>query len=230
MPALFHYFSCRYYRVFDIGYPCHSTRIQVATVHDGGIHFIDLVIGKHCALAGIEERRIFQHPDGSLDRIETAAVRAEMIDAATGKTKVRLVDVRAERYAIARRYMIRLRRDDFEDPHELAKFAATAGLSLEAFRSEFEYLIQLEPPPLLERNVGMEDGPAGAARGSGGNLTASEGAAADGSIDAMDEATWDLVLAINVKGVAHGCSFAARSKPEQEAAEGAVEPIEGLKP
>ena len=29
--------------------------------------------------------------------------------------------------------------------------------------------------------------------------------AADGSIDAMDEATWDLVLAINVKGVAHGC-------------------------
>ena len=31
------------------------------------------------------------------------------------------------RYAIARRYMIRLRRDDFDDPHELAKFAATAG-------------------------------------------------------------------------------------------------------
>ena len=31
--------------------------------------------------------------------------------------------------------------------------------------------------------------------------------AADGSIDAMDEATWDLVLAINVKGVAHGCKY-----------------------
>ena len=34
---------------------------------------------------------------------------------------------RSTRYAIARRYMIRLRRDDFEDPHELAKLAATAG-------------------------------------------------------------------------------------------------------
>jgi hypothetical protein len=45
--------------------------------------------------------------------------------------------------------MIRLRRDDFEDPHELAKFAATAAMSLEAFRNEFEYLIQLEPPPLV---------------------------------------------------------------------------------
>jgi 6-phosphofructokinase 1 len=44
--------------------------------------------------------------------------------------------------------MIRLRRDDFENPHELAKFAATAGLSLDDFRREFKYLIELEPPPL----------------------------------------------------------------------------------
>ncbi|HXW05238.1 MAG TPA: diphosphate--fructose-6-phosphate 1-phosphotransferase [Vicinamibacterales bacterium] len=71
-----------------------------------------------------------------------------MIDGQTGRTRVRLVDIRSTRYAIARRYMIRLRRDDFEDPHELAKFAATAGLSLQDFRREFEYLIELEPPPL----------------------------------------------------------------------------------
>jgi 6-phosphofructokinase 1 len=44
--------------------------------------------------------------------------------------------------------MIRIRRDDFEDPHELAKFAATCGLSLEEFRQQFEYLIADEPPPL----------------------------------------------------------------------------------
>jgi NAD(P)-dependent dehydrogenase (short-subunit alcohol dehydrogenase family) len=31
---------------------------------------------------------------------------------------------------------------------------------------------------------------------------------ADGSVDAMDEAVWDLVLAINVKGVAFGCKYA----------------------
>jgi ATP-dependent phosphofructokinase / diphosphate-dependent phosphofructokinase len=73
---------------------------------------------------------------------------SEMIDAGTGKTRVRLVDVRAERYAIARRYMIRLRRDDFDDPHELAKFAATARMTLQEFRSEFEGLIGDEPPPL----------------------------------------------------------------------------------
>jgi hypothetical protein len=45
--------------------------------------------------------------------------------------------------------MLRLRRDDFEDPHELAKFAATAGMSLADFRKEFEYLIEWELPPLV---------------------------------------------------------------------------------
>ncbi len=73
---------------------------------------------------------------------------SEMLDAKTGRARVRLVDIHSTRYAIARRYMIRLRRDDFEDPHELAKFAATAKLSLQEFRKEFEHLIQLEPPPL----------------------------------------------------------------------------------
>jgi 6-phosphofructokinase 1 len=72
-----------------------------------------------------------------------------MLDPATGRARVRMVDVHSTRYAIARRYRIRLRRDDFEDPCELAKFAATVGLSLQDFRSEFEYLIENEPPPLV---------------------------------------------------------------------------------
>jgi len=73
---------------------------------------------------------------------------AEMIDGETGRTRVRLVDIGSTRYAIARRYMIRLRRDDFEDPHELAKLAATARIPLEAFRAQFEHLIAHEPPKL----------------------------------------------------------------------------------
>jgi hypothetical protein len=44
--------------------------------------------------------------------------------------------------------MIRLRRDDFEDAHELAKYAAVAGLTLEEFRREFAYLVEDEPPGL----------------------------------------------------------------------------------
>jgi 6-phosphofructokinase 1 len=71
-----------------------------------------------------------------------------MLDHDTGRARIRMVDLHSTRYAIARRYMLRLRRDDFEDAHELAKIAATAGLSLEEMRTEFAYLIESEPPPL----------------------------------------------------------------------------------
>ena len=86
----------------------------------------------------------------------------QMIDGETGRTRIRLVDVTSTRYAIARRYMIRLRRDDFEDSLELAKLAATAHMPPEQFRREFEYLIAAEPPPLamdeLGESVGTPDG------------------------------------------------------------------------
>ncbi|MGH8185048.1 MAG: diphosphate--fructose-6-phosphate 1-phosphotransferase, partial [Steroidobacteraceae bacterium] len=74
---------------------------------------------------------------------------ASLLDSETGRARLRLVDTHSTRYAIARRYMIRLRRDDFEDPHELAKFAATVHMSLEEFRQRFEYLVEFEPPPLM---------------------------------------------------------------------------------
>lgn len=72
----------------------------------------------------------------------------EMIDAETGRTRVRMVNIHSTRYAIARRYMIRIRRDDFEDPEELGRLAATAGMSVEEFRKQFEYLGHDEPPAL----------------------------------------------------------------------------------
>ena len=68
-----------------------------------------------------------------------------MIDPETGRTRVRSVDVSSTRYAIARRYMIRLRKEDFDDPHDVAKLAATAHLGLDAFRDQFAYLTEDEP-------------------------------------------------------------------------------------
>lgn len=73
---------------------------------------------------------------------------SEMLDPETGRTRIRSVELTSHRYAIARRYMIRLRRDDFEDPHELARFAATCGISLDEFRKQFGMLVENEPPPL----------------------------------------------------------------------------------
>jgi 6-phosphofructokinase len=73
---------------------------------------------------------------------------AENIDPKTGKTRVRTVDISSERYRVARRYMIRLNRDDFDDMHQVAKLAATAGVSLDEFKRTFRYLIDKEPPPI----------------------------------------------------------------------------------
>ena len=72
----------------------------------------------------------------------------ELLDPQTGRARIRLVDMHSERYAIARSYMIRLKREDFQDAHETAKLAATCSVSLEEFRSEFEYLMAQEPPRL----------------------------------------------------------------------------------
>jgi 6-phosphofructokinase 1 len=76
-----------------------------------------------------------------------------LVDPDTGRARVRFVDVNTSRYAIARRYMLRLRRDDFEHDERLAPLAAVAHLSVEAFRDEFEYLVSDEPPALQLEEV-----------------------------------------------------------------------------
>jgi 6-phosphofructokinase 1 len=70
------------------------------------------------------------------------------------------VNIDSDRYAIARRYMIRLRREDFADPHEVARYAVTANLTEEEFREQFEYVTANEPPPIRLRaaETGTKDG------------------------------------------------------------------------
>jgi 6-phosphofructokinase 1 len=66
---------------------------------------------------------------------------AEMINPQTGRMLPRKVDVNGEGYECARRYMIRLEKRDFESPQRLLRLAAAAGMSVEAFRQRFEYLV-----------------------------------------------------------------------------------------
>lgn len=61
----------------------------------------------------------------------------QMVDATTGRTKVRMVDVGSQSYDIARQFMIRLTHEDLDDPVLLGRCAAVAGLSPEMFRERF---------------------------------------------------------------------------------------------
>jgi 6-phosphofructokinase 1 len=64
----------------------------------------------------------------------------DILDPRTNRMVTRVVDVESEAYECARRYMIRLDRADFEDPHRLARLAEVANLTPEQFRERFGYL------------------------------------------------------------------------------------------
>ena len=62
----------------------------------------------------------------------------QMVDSVTGRAKVRMVDITAQSYHIARQYMIRLSDEDLNDPVTLSRYASLAGLSPEAFQTRFQ--------------------------------------------------------------------------------------------
>jgi len=72
----------------------------------------------------------------------------ELLRGPSGDVEMRAVSVDTEHYKIARRYMLRLRRDDFQNADLLARLANTAKLSTDAFRQRFSYLVADEAPPI----------------------------------------------------------------------------------
>jgi 6-phosphofructokinase 1 len=95
-----------------------------------------LIEGGSNAMASIQEGRFVPIPFST------------MIDPKTGRTRVRTVDTASLRYAVARRYMTRLRRDDFSNPDTLAALARAAGLDVQAFTQRFAYVVEDEPAVL----------------------------------------------------------------------------------
>ena len=64
----------------------------------------------------------------------------EIKDPETGKTRVRRVNTKSIQYRIARQYMIRLEKKDFEPGLEFVQLAVAAHMSPEEFRERFEYV------------------------------------------------------------------------------------------
>ncbi|MGH7916223.1 MAG: diphosphate--fructose-6-phosphate 1-phosphotransferase, partial [Candidatus Binataceae bacterium] len=60
----------------------------------------------------------------------------QLLDPATGRIRVRMVDTRTESYQVARSYMIRLEPWDFEEP-ALSRLAAHTNLSADGFKARF---------------------------------------------------------------------------------------------
>jgi 6-phosphofructokinase 1 len=60
----------------------------------------------------------------------------------TGRMRTRRVNVDGEAYECARRYMIRLEPQDFDDATRLTRLASTVNMTADAFRQRFGFLVQ----------------------------------------------------------------------------------------
>jgi ATP-dependent phosphofructokinase / diphosphate-dependent phosphofructokinase len=69
----------------------------------------------------------------------------ELKDPATGRVRTRVVDVDTESYHVARSYMIRLEKPDFEEP-ALSSLAAQTTLTPQAFRERFLPVVEATTP------------------------------------------------------------------------------------
>jgi len=64
-----------------------------------------------------------------------------ILDPSTQRTRVRMVDVTSEYYRIARRYMIRLEKEDLERPDRLTRCAGVLRLPPDTFRQRFSAVV-----------------------------------------------------------------------------------------
>ena len=82
------------------------------------------------AMITIEQEQMVPMPFGSFT------------DPETGRPRVRQVNIRSGTYKVATEYMIRLEGEDLEDAERLEPIAKAAGLTSEAFRERYGYLVR----------------------------------------------------------------------------------------
>lgn len=68
----------------------------------------------------------------------------DLLDAATGRMRIRLVDIESMHYRVARDYMIRIEREDLDDAETSRALAEAAHMTPEAFGVEFSALFANE--------------------------------------------------------------------------------------
>ena len=77
--------------------------------------------------------------DGRIEAVPFDQLR----DPATGRTRVRKVDIDGHGYRVARKYMIRLEKRDLDDPQMCRKLAEEAGMTPEDFIRRFGSVVEL---------------------------------------------------------------------------------------
>ena len=69
----------------------------------------------------------------------------DMIDPTTNRTRIRTVNLRSYTYSVARAYMIRLEKADFESVEMPVALAAQAKMTVDQFREKFQHVVDISP-------------------------------------------------------------------------------------
>jgi 6-phosphofructokinase 1 len=84
----------------------------------------------------------------SLQGNQVVPIPSETImDPATGRTGVRMVNVDSFTYQSAYKFMIRVKPDSARDPMFLPRLAMQTNMSVEKFKARYGYLVGLAPRP-----------------------------------------------------------------------------------
>jgi 6-phosphofructokinase 1 len=126
----------------DLGYELRSADpipFDLSYVRDLGYSAVKFLLSEEP-----EHRKLH----GALVCVIGGAMRAipfdELLDPKTGKMAVRMVDIHTESYRVAREYMIRLEREDFDRPELIQKMAEYAKMTPDEFRKRFGYLVGIQ--------------------------------------------------------------------------------------
>ncbi len=85
----------------------------------------------------------------TVDKGQLIPIKFEDIINSEGRINTREVDVDSDSYQVARQYMIRLERSDFEEIKNVARLALIGNMKTEEFIEKFKYLIN--DPPVKEK-------------------------------------------------------------------------------
>ena len=123
----------------SIGYElrcAHSIPFDVEYTRDLGcsaIEYLHRIRRGECkeygGMVAIDQGRLCPMPFGSFS------------DPKTGRIQIREVDVTTETYHVARKYMIRLEKDDLVNPERLAALAKVAAMKSEEFQARYAHVV-----------------------------------------------------------------------------------------
>lgn len=85
----------------------------------------------------------------TVDKGQLIPVKFEDIINADGRINTREVDVNSDSYQVARKYMIRLEKTDFDEVKNVARLALIGNMTTEEFEDKYKYLIN--DPPVREK-------------------------------------------------------------------------------